>query len=150
MSAFRTISGALIGSALFLIVTRFIPWNPDLSDWGGKAFPRSYLGPLIILAILSYLMGWTAGKISPVTGRLSAMLAGIISGGLVMTIDFGSNFLKPLFHHPAYPVFSDQTLLALAVLLTAAHLGGLRCERNIVKKTNGAAETASAAANIGS
>ncbi|MFH1675525.1 MAG: hypothetical protein ABIC40_00770 [bacterium] len=150
MSVFKTILGALIASVLFLAVVRFIPWNPDLSDWGGRAFPRSYLEPLIILAILSYLMGWTAGKISPVTGRLSAMLAGIISGGLIVAFDIGSNLLRPLFHHPAYPVFSDQALLALAVLLTAAHLGGLRCEKNAVQKSVGKAETISVAPNSGS
>lgn len=43
--------------------------------------------------------------------------------------DLKIRLIQPLLHHPAYPVFSDHTLFALAMLLVAGHLGGLRVEK---------------------
>ncbi len=132
----RTILGSLIGAAINLLVFRLLPFAPDLSDWGGRAFPRSYIIPLFIVAIISYITGWIAAKFSPVTGRLCGMLAALITGAVAIGWDTGANILEPLFHHPAYPVFSDQTLLALALLLVGGHLGGARVERTAANVTD--------------
>lgn len=130
MSALRTIIGALIGAVINLAVCRLIPFEPDLTDWGGLAYPRSFLFPLLILAVVSYCSGWIAANVSPSTGRLTGMLASILVGVAAIGWDTGASVLAPLFNHPAYPVFSDHTLLAVAVLLVGGHLGGLRVERN--------------------
>jgi hypothetical protein len=133
MVFFRTILGAALGSIFCLAVFRFIPFTPDLSDWGGKAFPRTYLFPLLVVAIVSYIGGWIAAKVSPVTGRLCGMLSSLIAAGASIGWNTGSMILMPLFHHPAYPVFSDHALLGLAVLLVGGHLGGFRIEKGIMK-----------------
>jgi ABC-type thiamin/hydroxymethylpyrimidine transport system permease subunit len=57
------------------------------------------------------------------------MFASIITGATIIGWNFSGNIIEPLFHHPAYPVFSDHTLLALAILLVAGHLGGVRVEK---------------------
>ena len=124
----RTILGALVGSIFCLAAFRFIPFTPDLSDWGGRAYPRTYLFPLIIVAVIGYIGGWVGAKASPVTGRLCGMLSSIIAVVISIGWNTGSMILMPLFHHPAYPVFSDHALLALSVLLVCGHLGGLRVE----------------------
>jgi len=69
------------------------------------------------------------------TGRLCGMLAVIIAGVVAIGWDTGSQVLRPLWHHPAYQVFSDHALLAIAILLVAGHLGGLRVERSAAKAT---------------
>lgn len=125
----RTITGAILGAIICLAAFRLIPFTPDLSDWGGRAFPRTYLFPLIIVAVISYAGGWIAAKVSPVTGRLCGMISSIITAAVSIGWDTGSMILMPLFHHPAYPVFSDHALLGLAVLLIGGHLGGLRVEK---------------------
>lgn len=127
----RTIIGAVLGSIICLAILRFIPFSPDLTDWGGRVFPRTYLLPLLIVAIVSYAAGWIGAKISPVTGRLCGMLSSIIAAIAGIGWNTGSLVLLPLFHHPAYPVFSDHALLALAVLLIGGHLGGLRVEKSL-------------------
>ena len=129
----RTILGAVLGSIFCLAVFRYMPFTPDLSDWGGKAFPRTYLFPLLVVAIVSYIGGWFAAKVSPVTGRLCGMLSSLIAAVVSIGWNTGSMILMPLFHHPAYPVFSDHALLGLAVLLVSGHLGGLRVEKIIMK-----------------
>lgn len=140
MRALRTILAAAIGAAFILLVCRIVPLTPDLSDWGGRQFPRSYLLPLALLAIAGYLGGWVAGRISPITGRLSGMLATILAGVIAVAWDTGAPMLVPLFHHPAYPVFSDHALLALAVLLVGGHLGGLRVERCAMNRLESASK----------
>jgi uncharacterized membrane protein YeaQ/YmgE (transglycosylase-associated protein family) len=129
MTFIRTIFGAAVGAALILFVSKAIPFTPDLSDWGGRAYPQSYLLPLIILAIVGYISGWIGAKLSPETGRLTGMLASIAAGAVIIGWKFDAPILRPLFHHPAYPVFSDHALLALAVLLACGHLGGMRVEK---------------------
>ncbi|GAG16935.1 unnamed protein product, partial [marine sediment metagenome] len=129
MLTLRTILGTLLGAAVNLAVCRIIPFTPDLTDWGGRAYPRSYLVPLLILAVISYASGWLAARVSPKTGRLAGMLAGIVVAVIVILWDINVPLLAPLFHHPAYPIFSDHALLALAVLLVGSHLGGTRVER---------------------
>ena len=89
----------------------------------------------MLLAIVGYLGGWGAGRVSPLTGRLSAMLASIIAGVVAIGWDISAPILTPLFHHPAYPIFSDHALLALAVMLVAGHLGGLRVERGVLNRS---------------
>jgi len=130
MQLLRTIFGSAIGAILALTFYAILPFTPDLSDWGGRTFPRTYLWPLLILAIASYCFSWTGAKISGESGRLSGMLTSIIAGAVIIILNFNSDFLATLFHHPAYPVFSDHVLLALAVMLVAGHLGGLRYERS--------------------
>ena len=130
----RTIAGAIVGAALILLLSLAIPITPDLSDWGGRAFPRSYLAPLIILAFISYISTWVGANMSPRTGRLCGMLASIAAGAVAIGWNFGARLLEPLFQHPAYPVFSDHALLALAVLLVSGHLGGLRVERGFLSR----------------
>jgi hypothetical protein len=125
----RTISGAIVGAIMILLISWAIPITPDLSDWGGKAFPCEYLTPLLILTLISYFSAWVGAKFSPRTGRLVGMLAAILAGVVALGWDTRIALFKPLFHHPAYPVFSDHTLLALAMLLVAGHLGGLRVEK---------------------
>jgi hypothetical protein len=129
MTFIRTIFGALIGAILILTIARLLPFTPDLSDWGGRAYPKSFLTPLIILAVISYMSTWIGAKFSPETGRLTGMLAALLTGAVAIGFKFDAAIFKPLFEHPAYPVFSDHTLLALAVLLTCGHLGGLRVEK---------------------
>ena len=131
MVLLRTIVGSLLGAGLNLLVFRLLPFAPDLTDWGGRSYPRSYVLPLLIVAIVGYATGWLGAKVSPVTGRLCGMLAALITGAWVIGWDTGAKVLEPLFHHPAYPVFSDHALLALAVLLVAGHLGGARIERAV-------------------
>jgi len=126
----RTIFGALIGAIIALTIFYVIPFTPDLSDWGGRAFPRSYITPLIIVTITGYISAWIGAKFSPDTGRLSGMFAAIVTGIVIIAFSYNPDLLSPLFHHPAYPVFSDHTLLALALLLVAGHLGGLRVEKS--------------------
>ena len=130
MVVVRTILGALLGAIINLAVYNLLPFNPDLSDWGGRAFPVTYLFPLVIVAIVSYVSGWIAAKISPDTGRLCGMFGSIITAVAVIGWRLGGGVLSPLFDHPAYPLFSDQALLALAILLVAGHLGGARVEKS--------------------
>jgi len=134
MVYFRTIAGAVAGAVINLIIFRIIPFTPDLTDWGGRAYPRSYILPLIIVAVVSYTAAWLGSKISPSTGRLTGMLASIITAAVTIGFETGSGLVEPLFHHPAYPMFSDHALLALAILLVAGHLGGARVERVAVAK----------------
>ena len=134
MRILRTIVGALIGAAVILILCRLVPFSPDLTDWGGRSFPRLYLLALLILALIGYFGGWSAARVSPSAGRISGMLASLIAGVLVIGWDLGAPLLKQLFHHPAYPVFSDHALLALAALLVGGHLGGLRVERGAMNR----------------
>ena len=141
MTALRTIAGAVLTAVLILLISRVMPLSPDLSDWGGRAFPRSYLTPLLILAVISYFSGWVGAKLSPETGRLVGMLGSLAVGVTTIAGKFHAPLLEPLFQHPAYPVFSDHALLALAVLLVCAHLGGLRVEKSqIAKSTSDAAK----------
>jgi hypothetical protein len=130
----RTIFGAAVGAVIILTISRLIPYTPDLSDWGGRAYPQTYLTPLIILAVVGYIGAWVGARFSGETGRLTGMLAAIIVGALAIGWKFDASIFKPLFQHPAYPVFSDHTLLALAVLLTCGHLGGMRVERGYFQK----------------
>jgi len=133
----RTFAGAVIGAVINLVIFRLIPFAPDLTDWGGRAYPRSYILPLIIVAIVAWLSAWLAAKISKSTGRLTGMLSSLLTAVVVIGWDTGAKILEPLFHHPAYPVFSDHALLALAVLLVAGHLGGSRVERlAMTRETN--------------
>ena len=137
----RTLAGAVAGAIINLIIFRLIPFTPDLSDWGGRAYPRSYILPLIIVAIVGYFSAWLASKISPSTGRLIGMLASILTAAAAIGWSTGSKVLEPLFHHPAYPSFSDHALLALAILLVAGHLGGSRVEK-FSRKAESASEMA--------
>ena len=130
MVYFRTLVGAVAGALLNLILLRVIPFTPDLSDWGGRAYPRSYILPLIIVAMVGYFSAWLVSKMSPSTGRLIGMLASILTAAAAIGWSTGSKVLEPLFHHPAYPSFSDHALLALAILLVAGHLGGSRIEKS--------------------
>ena len=141
MVYFRTLAGAVAGALLNLIIFRIIPFTPDLSDWGGRAYPRSYILPLIIVAIVGYFSAWLVSKISPSTGRLIGMLASILTAAAAIGWSTGAKILEPLFHHPAYPAFSDHALLALAILLVAGHLGGLRVEK-FSRKLESASEMA--------
>jgi hypothetical protein len=129
MHTVRTILGAIIGALVNLALCRMIPFSPDLSDWGGLAYPRSYLVPLLIFALISYVSGWIAAGFSARTGRLTGMLASLIAAVINVGWNMHAPLLEPLLHHPAYPIFSDHALLALAVLLVGGHLGGLRVER---------------------
>ncbi|HDS30414.1 MAG TPA: hypothetical protein ENN67_05150 [Firmicutes bacterium] len=131
MDAVKIIFGAIVGSIINLTLCRIIPITPDLSDWGGRTFPVSYLVPLLIFAVVSYIGGWVAGAFSPRTGRLAGMLSGIIVAVVAIKMNFQAPIIQPLLNHPAYPIFSDHALLALAVLLVGSHLGGLRIEKNI-------------------
>ena len=130
MVYFRTLAGAVAGALLNLSIFRIIPFTPDLSDWGGRAYPRTYILPLIIVAIVGYFSAWLVSKMSPSTGRLIGMLASILTAAAAIGWSTGSKVLEPLFHHPAYPSFSDHALLALAILLVAGHLGGSRVEKS--------------------
>jgi len=125
----RTILGALLSAVTALVIFRVLPYAPDLSDWGGRAFPRSYILPLLVVAVVSYVSAWIWARLSPVTGRLCGMIGMILAAIAAIGWDTGSRVLEPLFHHPAYPVFSDHALLALAILLVGGHLGGLRVEK---------------------
>jgi len=129
MLALRTIIGSVVGCLLNLLVFRLIPITPDLSDWGGRGYPRTYIFPLLIVAVISYLTGWIGSKFSPRTGRICGMFASILTGAVIIGWGFSPDLITPLFHHPAYPVFSDHALLALAVLLAGGHLGGARVEK---------------------
>lgn len=131
----RTAFGAIIGAIVASIVFRFVPFSPDLNDWGARIYPRAYLLPLLAVAIISYLSGWIAAKFSPVTGRLCGMFAMILAAVLALGWNFSGGLLTPLFHHPAYPIFSDHALLALAVMLVGGHLGGLRVEKSAARAT---------------
>jgi len=133
MVYFRTLAGAVAGALLNLIIFRIIPFTPDLSDWGGRAYPRTYILPLIIVAIVGYFSAWLVSKMSPSTGRLIGMLASILTAAAAIGWSTGSKVLEPLFHHSAYPSFSDHALLALAILLVAGHLGGSRVEKSLRK-----------------
>jgi hypothetical protein len=137
MTLLKTIAGAILGAVLILLLARLVPLTPDLSDWGGKAFPRSYLTPLILLGVISYVAAWVGAQLCPETGRLSGMLSAILAGAVAIGWHFQTPMLEPLFHHPAYPMFSDHALLALAILLVAGHLGGLRIERAFVNRIAG-------------
>jgi uncharacterized membrane protein YeaQ/YmgE (transglycosylase-associated protein family) len=134
MAIIRSIIGGIIGAGLVLLISRFIPYHPDLTDWGGRTFPRSYLTALIILALIAYVSGWIAGRISPRTGRLSGMFSSLIAVVVTVGWSFKAPVLEQLFQHPAYPIFSDQALLAAAVLLVSGHLGGLRIEKAHLRK----------------
>lgn len=134
MPAVRMIAGSAISAVLALVVFKIIPYTPDLSDWGGRTFPRTYIEPLVMVFVVSYLAGYTAARFSPSTGRLSGMVTSLVVAIVLIGFDFSSGILNPLFHHPAYPVFSDHALLALAALLTGGHLGGLRVERSVLKE----------------
>jgi hypothetical protein len=129
MTTLRTIAGSILGAIIGLAILRFIPFTPDLTDWGGRVYPRTYIFPLTIVAVVSYFSGWFAAKLCPVTGRLIGMLVSILIGAVAIGWDTGATVFDPLFHHPAYPIFSDHALLALAILLVAGHLGGLRVEK---------------------
>jgi len=120
---------------MILLLSTVIPFTPDLSDWGGRAFPQAYLSPLIILMLVGYVSGWVSGGFSPQTGRLCGILASILAGAAIVGLGYGGSLVKPLFHHPAYPIFSDHALLSLAVLLVSGHLGGLRVERGYLGRT---------------
>ncbi len=133
----RTILGSILGAALNLLIFRLLPFSADLSDWGGRSYPRTYLLPLLIVAIVSYVSGWVAAKLSPSTGRLCGMFASIIAAVVVIGWDTQAKVLEPLFHHPAYPIFSDHALLALAVLLVGGHLGGARVEKTSARAKEG-------------
>lgn len=132
MTLIKTIFGAIIGAALILILSKWIPIKSDLTDWGGKSFPPSYLFPLFMAAIIGYIGGWTGANLSPKTGRLVGMLASLTAVSAIIGWKFTSPFLATLYHHPAYPIFSDHALLAVAVLLVSGHLGGLRVEKKIL------------------
>jgi hypothetical protein len=144
----KTVLGAIVGAGLILLISRIIPFHQDLSDWGGRAYPQSYLTPLIILAILSYFSGWIGAHISPVSGRLCGMLASLITGAAIVGWGYGGTMMTPLFHHPAYPLFSDHALLSLAVLLVCGHLGGLRIERAYLNRNPESASGLKAPANL--
>lgn len=134
MPVLRPVAGAALGTALILLLSKIVPFSPDLSDWGGRAFPREYLGPLIAVAVIGYLGGWVGAMVSPGTGRLVGMIASIVSVAVIIGWGYSAPLLEPLFHHPAYPTFSDHALLATAVLLVSGHLGGLRVERRLSAK----------------
>jgi hypothetical protein len=144
----KTILGAIIGAGLILSISRVIPFHPDLSDWGGRAYPQSYLTPLIVLAAISYISGWLGAQISPVSGRLCGMLGSLLAGAAIIGWSYGGTLMTPLFHHPAYPMFSDHALLALAVLLVCGHLGGLRVERAFLNRNPESASGLSVSPNL--
>jgi len=125
----RCIVGIAVDVGLLLLFAKVIPFTPDLSDWGGGVFPRSYLLPLLILAIIGYTCAWAGAQICSRYGRLVGLLGSILSAAIVIVWDIGAPVLKPLFHHPVYPISSDHSLLALAILLVSGHLGGSRVER---------------------
>jgi len=131
----RTALGTIVGAVIAILFFAFIPYSPDLSDWGARVYPRAYLFPLMIAAIVSYISGWLGSRISTETGRLCGMLSMILVGICAIGWDFSGGILTPLFHHPAYPVFSDHALLALAVILAGGHLGGLRIEKTAAHTT---------------
>ena len=134
MNAIRTIAGSIAGAILGLILLRVIPYSPDLTDWGGRSFPRAYIEPLVLLFIVGYMSGFLAGQIIPKSGRLAGMLGSIILAVVIIGFDFSSDVVNPLFHHPAYPSFSDQALLALGVLLIGGHLGGFKVEKSALSR----------------
>jgi len=119
----------MIGSALGLGIFFLFPWKPDLSDWGARVYPMAYLIPLIIVFLTSYGCGWISAKFIPKNGRLVAMITGIVLLLTITGLQFSTALLKPLFHHPAYPTFSDHVLLASAIVLVGTHTGGLRVEK---------------------
>ena len=129
MAFLRTTLGAIVGAVIAIVVFRLIPFTPDLTDWGGRAYPRTYLFPLLVTAIVSYISAWAGSKFSPETGRLCGMFSMLITAVVEVGWNFSGGILTVLFHHPAYPVFSDHALLGLAVMLVAGHLAGLRVER---------------------
>jgi hypothetical protein len=131
----RTAIGAIAGAIVAILLFRFIPYSPDLTDWGARVYPRAYLFPLLVVAVISYLSGWLGAKFSPVTGRLCGMFAMILTAVAAVGWDFSGGILTPLFHHPAYPIFSDHALLALAIMLVGGHLGGLRVEKTAARAT---------------
>lgn len=134
MAIFGSIIGGFIGCGVLLFAARFVPYSPDLTDWGGRVFPRTYLIALIILALIAYVSGWIAGRISPRTGRFSGMLSSIFASAVIIGWSFKAPLFEQLFHHPAYPIFSDHALLAVAVLLVSGHLGGLRVEKSMLSR----------------
>ena len=143
----RCIAGIAVDTGLFLLLAKVIPFTPDLSDWGGGVFPRTYLFPLFILAVVGYTCAWAGAQICSRYGRLVGLLGSIISAAIVIGWDIGAPVLKPLFHHPLYPLSSDHSLLALAVLLVSGHLGGSRVERRFTLRQSPPAKENSAGFN---
>ena len=71
------------------------------------------------------------------TLRFPFLRYSLFTSVIVIGWETGANVLDPLFHHPAYPAFSDHALLALAILLVSGHLGGSVVERASIKKDLG-------------
>ena len=136
MNFLRTCAGVLVGTCFNFILLRFIPFVPDLTDWGGRAYPREYVLPLMIAVAIFYMGGWLGSKLSPTTGRLVGMLASLVTVSVFIKFTGLSNILEPLFHHPAYPIFTDHALLALALILVAGHIGGFRIEKTSLNSGN--------------